>query len=198
MPHALSEVEGGRGCSGGIVRPFEIVTSARPQPRGTLETVFRPLRTPRGPCFELVILSAQPGPPARALFACWGGGGSVANRERAKDLERAFAAHTVNSSAQYTAWARMAPSRFFASLRMTVLENNRCGGGWPGLSTLHRPKLLRVGIFAFKSQMSRLIPRATWRQAKVKTPTLTSNSATLGWGTLEIFARMEDSAHPTL
>ena len=36
------------------------------------------------------------------------------------------------------------------------------------------------------------------RQEKFKTPTLTSNSTTLGWGTLEIFSRAEDSAHPKL
>ena len=46
--------------------------------------------------------------------------------------------------------------------------------------------------------MSRLIPRTTRRQEKVKNPTLTSNGATLGWGTLGILAGMEDSAHPAL
>ena len=54
------------------------------------------------------------------------------------------------------------------------------------------------GFLFLSPEMSRLMPRATWRQEKVKTPTLTSNSATLGSGTLEILVGMEDSAHPTV
>ena len=66
----------------------------------------------RGPYSKLVILS------------------------RAKDLERALAAHAVHSSPQETAWAARASSRFFASLRMTLLEDIAIREGTPHLLPL--------------------------------------------------------------
>ena len=52
------------------------------------------------------------------------------------------------------------------------------------------------GDFVFEPQMSRLIPRITRTQEKVKNPTLTSNCTTLGWGTLGDFYRDEGFRSP--
>jgi hypothetical protein len=53
------------------------------------------------------------------------------------------------------------------------------------------------GDFDFAARMLRFIPRATRGKSNVKSPTLTSNGTSLGWGTLEILPGIRDSAHPT-
>ena len=62
---------------------------------------------------------------------------------------------------------------------------------YPALTRWANPPVALNGLVATEAlRLSRLIPRAAWRQEKVKTPTLTSNSTTLGWGTLESFGRV--------
>jgi len=59
------------------------------------------------------------------------------------------------------------------------------------------PVVGKGGDFDFSvPSPSRLIPRTTRGKTKVKNPTLTSNGATLGWGTLEILAGDRDLCSP--
>jgi hypothetical protein len=63
--------------------------------------------------------------------------------------------------------------------------------------TSWRVGILTSALLSLIAHRLRFIPRTTRDKTNVNNPTLTSNSTTLGWGTLGGLAGIKDSAHST-